>query len=263
MKIPRDADGKIHILSKVFDNSSIKKTSIVQIEGVAPELVKQFLTALGTQLRVDIERASKFAEEIVNYYEPAILWEKYKCSNNLYTLAELTLLQANYIVRLLDTPVDTPANTGSHLVFWKSLFPESWPPTIYEYEYYLPKLKGKKDEVEQAKHIRRFQLFDLLHLKKRAKDDINMQAEIMGLFVKTFSFLRNYDLLLDNLAQTLIDIYIDSVINRDKATDWLSTELVTYNFEWLKSTTGEADHYLKTVIKMMPKQLQALIEEAA
>jgi hypothetical protein len=261
MEIVKAADGKIQILNKVFETTAAKEINIAQIDVVAPELVKQFLEGIGLQLK--LEKASEFAEEIVNYYKPYALFDRFKIRGDFYTLPELNLLQFNYFVRYRDIPPQSADKVGSYLHFWKEAFPDTWSLVKeWEYEQYLPKLRGSLAEMEQAKYVRRFQLLDLLHLKRETFDD-DFLVHVLKPYTSTFPVLRNYQMFLRNLGEKLIDDFIDSIIQRDRAVDWLATELTTHNLEWLKNALALESHNLKTMIKMLPPELQAMVTSVA
>ena len=234
--VERSEDGKI-CLSFLNDPAiCIHKIEYggTQLELMSYQLVSAFLAKVGIErANFSTEEAKQLAHKTVLSYKSAFIKDEDVERNYHYRAfarAEFNLLYHYFLVMYCKVDPLEALDAKEDDAFWRRFFPDAEP-----YSPSLPKLYGNPDDIKRAKLIQHRQVIDLRILKEGIvnwiEPIIRKMAEEAPDQDKANSILQWYQLLKESLVA-----YIDSIIQRPRAEDWLSTEnLFEHNTEWLNN----------------------------
>ena len=101
--------------------------------------------------------------------------------------------------------------------FWRLFFPNTKP-----FYNFLPELIGEVGEIEQAELIRSKQVHNLLSLL----DAADLDGQWNSIIPKSDQTLP--------VSKEHLTNYINEIINRSQAKDWITTKSITYDLAWLR-----------------------------
>ncbi len=258
--VKRAEDGKI-LLSFLNDPAiCVHKIEYdgKQLELMSYQLICAFLAKVGIErANFSINEAKEITHKTILSYKSAFVSAEDVKRNYHYrafTRAEFNLLYHYFLVMYCKVDPFEALEAKEDDAFWHQFFPDAEP-----YNPSLPKLYGNPDDVERAKLIQRRQVSDLRILKEGINNwvgpIIRKMAEEALDRDKADSILTGYQLIKESLIA-----YIDSIIQRPRADDWLSTEnLFKYNTEWLnniQNKIGDGIDHWKEEVNYIPPERQ-------